>query len=230
MSRLSTVLVFAGLLAVAFSAGCTDQKKKTDDMDKLADQAAMLKQCQDELARITAEKDKQIADLERDNSDLKSKLMAAGTAKEPAPAPGWKTVPGGAMVALDGTVLFDSGKAILKPDGRKKLDEVAATLASKYPGHDVYVFGHTDNEPIRHSKWKDNYELSCQRSLSVVRYLMAKGISPKSLAACGWGEHRPATANATAAERKFNRRVEIFAMAPFGNRTPQAAAARPSTP
>lgn len=229
MSRRSRMLVLLGLCGIAGAAGCAEQKKP-GDLDKAAEQASLLKQCQDELARLQGEMQQKLADLERENGELKAKLVGGGAPKEGAPPPGWKTIPGGAMIALDGTVLFDSGKAALKRDGQKTLSDIAATLKSKYAGYDVYVVGHTDNVPIRHSPWKDNYELSCQRSLSVVRFLMTRGIEPKSLAACGWGEFRPVTPNSSAAERKFNRRVEIFAMAPFGNRAPRPEASNTGTP
>ncbi len=229
MCRISRVLVFAGLLAALGATGCAEKKKDAGD-DQLAAQAAQLKQCQDELTRLQADMQQKLADLERENGELKNKLMAGGAAKEPAAPPGWKTVPGGAMIALDGQVLFDFAKSSLKPEGRKTLDTIAATLKSKYPGYDIYVVGHTDNRPVVSGKWKDNYELSCERSLSVVRYLMSKGIKPQSLAACGWGEHRPVAPNATPAERAFNRRVEIFAMAPHGTKAPHAQSAKPETP
>jgi chemotaxis protein MotB len=225
MKRLSKALVLLGMLGAVLSAGCAEKKKDTAE-DKLADEAAKRAACEQELARLQNEakgNQDRLAALERENSDLKSQLMA--TPAETAPA-GWKTIPGGAMILLDGQVLFDSGKSVLKAAGQKTLNEVVATLKSKYPGYDVYVFGHTDTQPIKYSKWKDNYELSCQRSLSVVRYLMGKGIKPQSLAACGWGEYRPVAPNSSAAERAYNRRVEIFAMAPHGNKIPQESAAK----
>ena len=85
--------------------------------------------------------------------------------------------------------------------------------SENFADHDIYVFGHTDNVPIRESGWKDNYELSCQRALSVVRQLQASCVM-QFVAACGWGEHRHVADNASNATRQANRRVEIFALAP----------------
>lgn len=223
MKRFSRTAVWFGTLGLIVSAGCAETKKDTAG-DKLTDEAAQLSQCQQELERLRAEgkaNQDRLAELERLNGDLKSQLLA--TPKETAPA-GWKSIPGGAMISLDGQVLFDSGKSVLKANGQKTLNDIGATLRSKYAGYDIYVFGHTDTQPIKHSKWKDNYELSCQRALSVVRYLMSKGTKPQSLAACGWGEYRPVAPNSSAAERAYNRRVEIFAMAPHGSTMPQEAA------
>ena len=125
----------------------------------------------------------------------------------------WQAVPGGAMIAIEGTVLFDSGKADLKASSRKVLADLAAAIQQHFPDQEIYIFGHTDNEPIKHSKWDDNYELSAQRALSVLRSLASNGVD-QPMAACGWGENRPVAENSSAQARQRNRRVEIFAMKP----------------
>ena len=77
----------------------------------------------------------------------------------------------------------------------RALDPVIRTLNSEYPSQDVLVYGHTDNVPIKKSGWKDNFELSTQRALSVVRQLQTRGVSPTRLVAAGCGEHRPVLPN-----------------------------------
>jgi chemotaxis protein MotB len=60
------------------------------------------------------------------------------------------------------------------------------------------------------SGWKDNWELSAARALSVLRYLVDdKGVGPERVSAIGYGEYRPVSENDSAAGRKLNRRVEI---------------------
>jgi flagellar motor protein MotB len=197
-------------------AGCNEPKPPEEET-AFDEDAARLQDLQDELARLQAENAShldRIAALESENGELKTKL-----AEVPEAAPGWNTIPGGAMIALEGQVLFDSGKAVLKGSGRQELRKIAATIEQEYPGYDIYVFGHTDTQPIRHSGWKDNFELSCQRALAVVRFLRSSGVSATNLLACGAGEYRPVASNATASERALNRRVEIFAMAPHGTKT-----------
>ena len=108
-----------------------------------------------------------------------------------------------------------SSSSSLKSSGRRTLDKVASAINEKFPDYDIYVFGHTDNQPIRKSKWADNDELSCQRALSVVRYLRKTGVSP-DMCAGGWGEHRPVADNNSAKARQSNRRVQIFAMKKTG--------------
>ncbi len=222
MAQFRKLLVILGCLSLLAAAGCADQKKKDGDVAN-AD-AERIKQLQDEMARLNSDNaaaQDRINALLKENTDLKTQLTQGGAPAE-APAPGWKSVPGGMMIALDGKVLFDSGKSVLRTKGQTTLNEIAATIKSKHPDYDVYVFGHTDDQPIKRSGWKDNYELSCERALSVVRYLSKRGISTKQLAACGWGEHRPVASNRTAAERAMNRRVEIFVMSPHGTSVPSA--------
>ena len=116
------------------------------------------------------------------------------------------------MTSIEGTVLFDSGKAHLKSGARSTLGKVVDAVKSQFADHEIYVFGHTDATPIKQSGWEDNYELSCQRALTVVRFLRSQGVTAP-MAACGWGKQRPISGNDTAQARQANRRVEIFAMA-----------------
>lgn len=145
--------------------------------------------------------------------DLRRQLNAK---PEPETVPeGWQAVPGGAMIAVPGSVLFASGKADLRAEGSKSLDAITSTIKSEYPDKDIMVFGHTDDVPIKKSGWKDNYELSAQRALTVVRYLGERGLDFGKLIACGAGEHRPRMPNTNADNRSKNRRVEIFAVEPL---------------
>jgi len=112
-------------------------------------------------------------------------------------------------VTLPNTILFDSGKATLKKATSTELDHITSVLQSQYAGRQIDVVGHTDSRPIKKSKWKDNWELSAQRALSVTRYLTRRGIAPDKICAVGRGESKPIASNATASGRTRNRRVEI---------------------
>jgi chemotaxis protein MotB len=190
--------------------GCNDPNKDAarDDQSArtLKDRIAQL---ENELAQAEA----------RHNADqnqidaLRKELERLRATQTPAAPEGWTGVPGGAMVAIEGTLLFDSGKADIKPNAKKILAMIATSIKQQFPDREIYVFGHTDADPIKVSKWKDNYELSCQRSLSVVRFLQNEGIANYT-AACGWGEHRPASDNADKNSKQANRRVEIYALNP----------------
>jgi chemotaxis protein MotB len=112
-------------------------------------------------------------------------------------------------VTLPNALLFDSGKEILKSATIAELDHIRSVLRQKYNGKQIDVVGHTDTDPIKKSKWKDNWELSAQRSLTVARYLIDRGISEDKIRAVGCGESRPIASNSTAAGKAKNRRVEI---------------------
>jgi chemotaxis protein MotB len=108
-------------------------------------------------------------------------------------------------------ILFDSGSAEIKKDGKKVLDRVAEILA-KITDKQVRVAGHTDNVPIGYrirEKFPTNWELSAARATTVARYLQDKGINPGLLSACGYSEYRPVASNDTEEGRTRNRRIEL---------------------
>lgn len=107
-------------------------------------------------------------------------------------------------------VTFNSGSADLSKRGKRALDQVAADLRSK-GNVMVVVDGHTDNDPIRRSPHRSNWELSGKRAAAVVDYLVkARAVAPKYALLRGFGEHKPITPNDTKANKAKNRRVEIF--------------------
>jgi len=116
----------------------------------------------------------------------------------------------GLVITFLADILFDSGKAKLRPESYPILDKVAAVLKDNVPDLSVGVEGYTDNQPIKVSGWKSNWELSASRALSVLHYFIdEKKISPDRLSAIGYGEYRPVASNDTLEGRQNNRRVEI---------------------
>jgi len=108
-------------------------------------------------------------------------------------------------------ILFDSGSADIKKDGKKVIDRVAEIL-KKVADKQIRVEGYTDNVPISsrlEKKFASNWELSTARATTVARYLQDKGIDPKLLGACGYSEYRPIASNDTDEGRANNRRIEI---------------------
>ena len=112
-------------------------------------------------------------------------------------------------VTLQNSILFDSGKATLKRATSTELNHIQSVLRQKYAGKPIDIVGHTDTDPIKKSKWKDNWELSAQRSLTVARYLIQRGIAEDQIRAVGCGESRPIASNSNATGKAKNRRVEI---------------------
>ncbi|MCK4918088.1 MAG: flagellar motor protein MotB [Candidatus Omnitrophica bacterium] len=115
----------------------------------------------------------------------------------------------GLVITLVAEVLFDSGKEELREESYPILDKVIRILNEEVPNHDIGIEGHTDNDPIKYSKWKSNWELSTQRALSVLYYLENEKVQSRRLSAIGYGEYRYVSSNDTPEGRQYNRRVEI---------------------
>jgi chemotaxis protein MotB len=109
-------------------------------------------------------------------------------------------------------ILFDSGKAALKPAGIKVLQQIGDILNSAVDKN-IQVEGHTDNVPISGglaAKYPSNWELSTARATTVLHFLQDKvGVSGERLSAVGYGEYQPISSNATAKGRAENRRIQI---------------------
>ncbi|MCC7291662.1 MAG: OmpA family protein [Phycisphaerales bacterium] len=209
--------VVVAFIAVPLLTGCgPDPNAQIQTLEQergsLQSQLADAQRRRQEAEGALSQRDQELAALRRANEELQGRLAAAPEQEPKVVEPGWQPVKGGVMIAIDETVLFQSGKAILRDEAKRTLDKIATTLNGTYGGKDILVVGHTDDQPIQKSGWKDNYELSCQRSLAVVRYLAGKSVDPGRMVAGGCGEHRNKVSNTNAANRQANRRVEIFAM------------------
>ena len=110
-------------------------------------------------------------------------------------------------------VLFDSGKADIKPAGLKVLKQVSDVL-NKITDKQIRIEGHTDNVPISaklQDKFKTNWELSAHRATTVVRYLIDHGgVQPQALSAVGYADTHPIASNDSEEGRASNRRIEII--------------------
>lgn len=109
---------------------------------------------------------------------------------------------------LTDKLLFDSGSATLNPAGLPLLNEVAKLLNVDQT-HPITVAGHTDNQPISTAEFHSNWQLSTDRAIGVVQYLISRDVNAQRLGASGYADLHPLASNATAAGRARNRRVEI---------------------
>ena len=109
--------------------------------------------------------------------------------------------------AMEG-ILFDSGSAEIKLEGREVLAKVAAQLR-EIADHRIRVEGHTDPLPISNDRFASNWELSTARAARVVRLLIEEQLDPAKLSAAGFGPHQPIADNSTREGRARNRRIEI---------------------
>jgi len=156
----------------------------------------------------------------RDADSLRAQL--ANMPEPEAAPPGWTSVPGGGMIAIEDRVLFAAGRVTLRDEAQRTLGSIVSTLLGEYGDKDIIVFGHTDDQPIQKSGWDDNWQLSTERALAVTRYLAQHGVGTARLVAAGCGEYRPRVPNNSEPNRTANRRVEIFAIDPqaWTGRTP----------
>jgi len=183
------------------------QSKLDDANASLADALAQNDKDKDQITSLQS----QISDLQKDKdmaaqmsksledemrSDLESKDVTISKLQ------------GKLTVNILDRVMFDSGEAILKPDGETVLLKIAALLAA-HPTLKIHVIGHTDNVPIR-SRFASNWELSTARALAAVHFLTEKaGVDPRRVGAVGYGEYRPIADNSTPEGRAKNRRIAI---------------------
>jgi chemotaxis protein MotB len=209
MNRALKSLAVFSMVAIIFATGCNDTKGKIAMLEE-SNQSLLndLQNARAELARCR----EGIGMCDRDLTLARGELERLRAAPAVTVPDGWTAVPGGAMIAIEGSVLFDSGKVKLKSNAERTLGSIYDVLGSEYADKDVLVYGHTDDDPIKKSGWQDNYQLSSERSLAVVRWLKERGVDPGRLVACGVGEHRPRVPNNSSSNKAKNRRVEIFAL------------------
>ena len=206
-------LLFIFVIAAFSLSGCAyiDKARRTDDLEaenaNLKNRLAWLeKQKVKEVQSVAEEKDKEVSELERVKKELEESLQKEiGDYKAKL-----QMTERGLVITFVSEIFFDSGKDKIREDGKLALAKVAEVLNKDVPNSQVAVEGHTDNDPIKHSGWKSNWELSSSRALAVLHYLVdQRGVNPQMLSANGYGEYHPIAANDTLENKRKNRRVEI---------------------
>ncbi len=210
-----TIALLICAVFLTIISGCTNWKKEYEALlvehENLKGRFELERQEKNSLADEYTQSQQTIDELQRQIEELN---------KTPADASGFgegydvafDPEKGTVTVTLENAILFDSGKAALKQATSAELDHIYSVLQQeRYAGKRIDVVGHTDTDPIRKTKdkWKDNWELSAERALSVSRYLIDKGIDEENIRAVGCGASRPVASNATSAGKAKNRRVEI---------------------
>lgn len=174
--------------------------------DELKQKNQQLTAKLDEVEQYKKELEQQkryINDLEGIKSNLEKTVGVLET----------KIEDGRLKVSFKGDILFESGKHLLREEGKKLLASVFEILKKSTQQNDIFIAGHTDNVPIREDardRYESNWTLSTYRAIEVVKYLTEQGISPKSVTAAGYGEYKPVADNTTAEGKAKNRRVELF--------------------
>jgi chemotaxis protein MotB len=112
-------------------------------------------------------------------------------------------------------VLFPSGQATMTVEGLAAIDQLAAAIVElerqipREIGWALQVDGHTDARPIASRDFPSNWELSSARAISVVKYLISRGVPPNRLVAAGYGEFAPLEDGASDEVLRRNRRIEL---------------------
>lgn len=212
MNSRKTAILAVILISVLVLGGCTNWQRKYEDLEvrhnNLLGRYEQEQLDRGQLEERLTESQQTIEELQRQMRERKqSPAEVAGFGE------GYDVTldarAGTITVTLPNKILFNSGKATLKSATSTELNHIESVLRSKYSGRQIDVVGHTDSDPIKKSPWKDNWELSAQRALSVVRYLIKRGIPEDNIRAVGCGEAQPVADNKTAAGKAKNRRVEI---------------------
>ena len=167
-------------------------------------QAVLSQSLQDEIDRRKAEESLRKAEEKR-RMELERAL--AGPLAE-----GRVTLHDG-RIGISGSLLFSLNSNTLGPDGRHLLHSLVEPLKVYLGERDelLMVSGFTDDLPINEDnrKYDDNWDLSAQRALTVVRGLVEEGMPPTLVFAAAFGEYQPVAPNADEETRSKNRRVEI---------------------
>lgn len=106
-------------------------------------------------------------------------------------------------------LLFEEGRAELQPRGMPYLAKIFDI--AKGWDNTLRVSGHTDDTPVQNALYNNNWDLSFHRAMSVINFgINYSEVPPEKFSAVGYGEYRPAFPNDSEANRRKNRRVEIF--------------------
>ena len=206
-----------------------DAKVLTDDKKQLE---GLLKAKSDVLSKNISEMRQLVADLKIENGKLNDDIAEIQKAKEEKVkevsstyeqlianmkneiAKGQVTISelkGNLTVNMEAAILFDSGRADVKPEGVDILGKMVETLKN-VKDKAIRIEGHTDNVQISGAltrTFPTNWELSAARAINVTKFLQEKGIDPINLSAAAFAEHKSVADNATKEGRAKNRRIEI---------------------
>ena len=176
---------------------------------KRSELEAQIASLTDQISALKKLSDSQKAELDRlskQATDLETQLQAeikAGDIKV-------KRMFNKIIININDRISFDSGSSVLKPGVKPALDKIVVILGN-YPNNRISIEGHTDNIPLaRGGLYRDNWQLSAERALSVLGYLLSnKSLSPTRFSAAGYGEYQPQLPNDSPENRAANRRVDI---------------------
>jgi chemotaxis protein MotB len=178
-----------------------ERLKLLEELEDLREQAEQVRTQLDHERELRTQEIRQVSDRYHSLVEELESEVAAGRLEI-------ERLQEGLQVRAGEAILFDSGSAELKPEGRDVLARLGEQLR-ELRDHEVRVEGHTDDRPIQTARFPSNWELSAARAAVVARELISDGVSPARVGATGFGAERPLEPNDTAEGRARNRRIEI---------------------
>jgi chemotaxis protein MotB len=198
-------------LVMESAASGNENSRLASEKMQLASESARLASDNARLARDISETQKAREEKVREVSSTYDQLLEKMKGEIAKGQVTISELKGKLTVNMVDSILFDSGKADVKPEGLVVLGKVVDILKTV---HDkaIRIEGHTDNVRIDRSlaqRYPTNWELSAARAINVARYLQKQTIEADSLSAAAFGEFKPVADNSTAMGRAKNRRIEI---------------------
>jgi chemotaxis protein MotB len=221
MYRHSTRLLLAGMLL--FTPGLTSCVSQRLHQQALEEKDAEIRQLREERSALKIQNQQLKTNYESVHGQLSDANARPLAEQAPAPAPvpepqakipelddagiSYGMRDGNMVISIPSSITFASGQATLSKEGQGALKKVA-TLLKKEHAHAKYsIEGHTDDEPIKKSKFETNRELSYARAMAVLSYLVSDcGIKDDDCVVVAHGQYEPLVAKGDKAK---NRRVEI---------------------
>jgi chemotaxis protein MotB len=219
-ARLVEVLQQNSKLQRNLLAASAEQERKEGDLSRHQEQLAYMQQTNDQLLATVEELQQQVEKeriaREARLAKVKNTYDQLVNALEEEIKRGELTISnleGQLSVNLQNKILFDSGRTVIKKEGRKVLQSLGDVL-NKFPDKALQIEGHTDNVGISSrliDRFPTNWELSTARATSVVHFLQDKvGLPGDRLVASGYSQYRPVASNKDKTGRAQNRRIQIL--------------------
>lgn len=220
MHRHSTRLLLAGMLL--FTPGLTSCVSQRLHQQALEEKDAEIRELREERSALKIQNQQLKANYESMHGQLSdaNARPQAEPAAAPAPEPQPTKIPeldaagisygvrdGNVFISIPSSITFASGQATLSKEGQAALKKVAGLLKKEHAGAKYSIEGHTDDDPIKKSKFETNRELSYARAMAVLAYLVSDcGIRDDDCVVVAHGQYEPLVAKGDKAK---NRRVEI---------------------
>jgi chemotaxis protein MotB len=200
-----------GLEQTLSSTADAKNQKIGELSQKLTDCEGGSRRLKEELTQLQKQKELEVQKTSKTYEELLEQMKSEISKGEVTIS----ELKGKLTVNMVDSVLFDSGKAEVKPAGLAVLEKVISIL-KPIKDKSIRIEGHTDNVQISGAlarRYPTNWELSAARAINVTRYLQQQGVDAALLAAVAYGEFKPVASNDTEEGRAANRRIEIVLVA-----------------